>query len=513
MPDPDYAPDPARAQGPKNVPGVGAVQVTTNMGGTVVVASDAMLHQLDSLASLSGQLRRLAGELSEIMQKFEPRSSLYYDVPPAALEARRLSHAAHQLLLTGSDHSSRMRTSVRMTMVEYARIDHAVKGLGHGADEAVAGVFGAGFRLFGLPIAFLAVGGVLAGAAITGRSPLTLALTAQAFLKHHGRILTSESSVRAIRSMAASADGFGEGFLLMPPGIASMLQRTGLTGVSSSSRTVVAIGRTVGLFAPTTAQVRKTSSFEYGSVPTSLVDRSKSFPIPETDPNGEQIRIDRYVEAGKADRYDVFIAGTVTFDPVTGTQPFDLQSDLQGVGRGPSASYDSVAAAMKQAGVTAASPVVLNGFSQGGLLASQLAASGDYNVRGVVTFGAPSDQVQLPASIPVLSVRNAEDLVPSTSGYDVNPNAVVVTVPVFAHQAIPSEFAVPAHEIDEYQKSSAAIDQSTSSEVRGVLDPLNQFGAGATRVDSTLWVATRVSPDQVSTGTYCAPEGGETRAR
>src|ERR1019366_2248894 len=102
------------------------------------------------------------------------------------------------------------------------------------------------------------------------------------------------------------------------------------------------------------------------------------------DPNGEQIRIDRYVEAGKPDRFDVYIAGTVTFDPKTRSQPFDLTSDLNGVGGHPSASYRAVVSAMQQGGVTSQSPVVLNGYSQGGLLASQLAASGSFNVQGVV---------------------------------------------------------------------------------------------------------------------------------
>jgi hypothetical protein len=134
---------------------------------------------------------------------------------------------------------------------------------------------------------------------------------------------------------------------------------------------------------------------------------------------------------------------------------------------------------------------VLNGYSQGGLLASQIAASGQFNVHGVVTFGAPSAQVAIPASIPVLTVRNTEDLVPATSGYDTNPNAVVVERPVFATGPIPSDRAVPAHELNYYEETAAVVDQTHSSEVRDVLDPLNRFGTGADRVDSTLWLATR----------------------
>ena len=137
-------------------------------------------------------------------------------------------------------------------------------------------------------------------------------------------------------------------------------------------------------------------------------------------------------------------------------------------------------------------PVVVNGYSQGGLVASLVASSGNFDVKGVVTFGAPSGQVHIPASVPVLSVRNAEDLVPATSGYDVNPHAVVVQRTVFAHQPVPSDWAVPAHRLDYYQQTAAIVDNAQSERVRSVLDPLDAFGAGATKVDSTLWVATRV---------------------
>jgi hypothetical protein len=144
--------------------------------------------------------------------------------------------------------------------------------------------------------------------------------------------------------------------------------------------------------------------------------------------------------------------------------------------------------------------VVLNGYSQGGLLASQVAASQNFNVQGVVTFGAPSGQIAIPASIPVLTVRNSEDLVPATSGYDINHNAVVVERPVFATSPVPSDWAVPAHRLSYYQQTAAVIDQAHSAQVRGVLDPLNRFGAGATRVDSTLWAATRVAPITCAAG-------------
>jgi hypothetical protein len=483
-------PDPGATPGwPSASPGI--TVTTSGAGGRVIVASDVLLAQLDSLGRLAEDLRLCAGAVLNVLAETEPQSSLALAVPPAALEARRLTRAALTSLLATQELAERIARAVRLCLSEYSETEQFAEALGHRLEEDVAWGAGAGLRLFGLPLLLWASTTPFVASALTGRSPAEFPAALQQFLKQHGRILTSATTVAIVRQLAASADGFGAGFLFVPPPLSDAMDSAGITNVSTSSNVVVATGRSVGLFEPSGAVVRKTSSFEFGSPPTSLVARSESFPRPGTDPGGEQIRIDRYVTVGKPDRFDVYIAGTVTFDPKTGTEPFDLTSDLSGVGNRTSASYDAVVQAMRGAGVTPDSPVVLNGYSQGGLLASQVAASGDFSVSGVVTFGAPSAQVAIPSSIPVLTVRNAEDLVPATSGYDTNPHAVVVERPVFPTGAVPSEWAVPAHELSRYQETAAVVDQARSSEVRTVLDPLNQFGAGADRVDSTLWVATR----------------------
>jgi len=497
VPTPAPGPTPTPAPGLRDASG-GSLITTSEHGGQVVVASDALLAQLDSLGRLAEHLRLCAGSLIGVVETLEPQSSIAYAVPPAALEARRVSRAAATALLAAQNRADLLSSAVMEALKEYSDVERLATGLSHRIDEAVAWEVGAQVRLFALPAGFWAVTGLLAASAITHRSPALLATGLQNYLKQHGRILTSPATVAIVREMASDADGFGSGFLLVPPPIAAALESTHITGVPSSSNAVVEAGRALGLFEPTGEVVKKTSSVELGTPPNSLVDRAKSFPVPETDPNGEQIRIDRYVEAGKPDRFDVYIAGTVTFDPKTGTQPFDLTSDLNGVGNRPSASYDAVVQAMHEAGVTPSSPVVLNGYSQGGLLAAQVAASGQFDVHGVVTFGAPSAQVAIPASVPVLTVRNAEDLVPATSGYDTNAHAVIVERPVFASSPVPSEWAVPAHRLSYYQQTAAVVDHAKSTEVRNVLDPLNRFGAGATRIDSSLWVATRVPESSVA---------------
>jgi hypothetical protein len=499
-------------------PGVSPLVVTTrltgasgNGGPTVVVSSDAMLTEVDALRNVSDVLRLSAGALIGMLDRTDAVGSIAVEVPVAALDARRMMDAALRTLWAAQQRASDIRQGVLHSIETYSRVEQDALSVAHAIDEQVAWGLGHFVRGIALPLGVLAVEGVLIDAALLGMSPGQLATRAQDGLKEHGRILTNPFTVAAIREVAADTDGFGLGFAGLSLGAADALEVGGATGVSTSAGTVVGLGNEAGLLEETPVVVHNTGSFEFGTPPTSLADRANSFSDPHADPNGEQIRIDRYVTPGKPDRFDVYIAGTVTFDPKSGTEPFDFTSDLTGVANGAPASCRAVESAMTQAGITPTSPVVLNGYSQGGLVASLVAASGKYNVKGVVTFGAPSAQVHIPASIPVLSVRNAEDLVPATSGYDVNPNAVVVQRAVFANSPVPTDWAVPAHRLSYYQETAAVVDTSGSSEVRGVLDPLDAFASGTRHVDSTLWVATRVEPG-ATVGATTGATGSPVRA-
>jgi pimeloyl-ACP methyl ester carboxylesterase len=68
---------------------------------------------------------------------------------------------------------------------------------------------------------------------------------------------------------------------------------------------------------------------------------------------------------------------------------------------------------MQQAGVGPDDPVMLVGFSQGGIMAGHLAAyNSDYNWDAVVVAGAPIDSMPIPSSTTVVSVQHDGDLVP-----------------------------------------------------------------------------------------------------
>jgi pimeloyl-ACP methyl ester carboxylesterase len=141
--------------------------------------------------------------------------------------------------------------------------------------------------------------------------------------------------------------------------------------------------------------------------------------------------------------------------------------------------------------------VVLTGYSQGGLVAATIAASGQYNVSNLVTFGAPAGLVEIPPDIPVLNVRHSDDIVPALGGYDRSSHALVVERELFAGVPVPYEEVFPAHQLGNYRATAALIDDAQSPQVRSALAALDAF---APRDDSTTVVTSTFHATRVTDG-------------
>jgi len=96
--------------------------------------------------------------------------------------------------------------------------------------------------------------------------------------------------------------------------------------------------------------------------------------------------------------------------------------------------------AMSQAGVPKGGDVVLTGFSQGGIMAANLASDSTfpYKTIGVVTNGSPIDTFDVPSDVPVYAFQHATDVVPTLDGTVVggtptNVHEVVMPDPDGAH--------------------------------------------------------------------------------
>jgi pimeloyl-ACP methyl ester carboxylesterase len=175
-------------------------------------------------------------------------------------------------------------------------------------------------------------------------------------------------------------------------------------------------------------------------------------------------------------------------------EPWDMTSNVAAFAGESAASATAVREAMAQAGVTATSPVVLVGHSQGGLVAASIAATADYSVRGVVTFGAPTGLIDIPPDIPVLTVRHTDDIVPALGGYDTSTSALVVEREVFAGVPVPTDRIFPAHQLSAYRETAALIDDAKSAELRAALAALDDFAGadtGEVTTETTTYRARR----------------------
>lgn len=94
----------------------------------------------------------------------------------------------------------------------------------------------------------------------------------------------------------------------------------------------------------------------------------------------------------------------------------------------------AVLRAMEEAGMAPGDPVVFTGFSQGGIMAANLASDPKlpYTPIGVVTNGSPIDTFNVPSHIPVISFQHASDPVAKLDLNDMGatpPNVHRVVLP------------------------------------------------------------------------------------
>jgi hypothetical protein len=130
----------------------------------------------------------------------------------------------------------------------------------------------------------------------------------------------------------------------------------------------------------------------------------------------------------------------------------------------------AVLQAMADAGVPEGARVVYTGFSQGGIMAGNLASSTDspYETIGVVTNGSPLGTFDIPPGIPVVSFEHEGDVVPILDGQPVDqqnndsPNRRTVVLPAPATGA--------AHDNPNYVDSVRAWEGPTSGDQKPMPD-------------------------------------------
>ena len=260
----------------------------------------------------------------------------------------------------------------------------------------------------------------------------------------------------------------------------------GVTGVRSSAQGLLAVGPLVGLFRETPVKVERMSTTEISNPPVGAAERL------DRVPEGDQVRIEKYQAPGEPNRFVVYVGPTETFSPVTDHEPWDLTSNVGGVGGLDVGSFRATELAMHDAGIGSGDQVQFVGFSQGGLVATMLAGSGEWSAAGLQTFGAPAGNIQLPEGLSGMAVRNTDDFIPLLAGPQLDHHLLQVERRAFAEGTpLPTYHAAPAHQRDAYMATAAAVDQASSAAVRDQNAALNAFTADyASRPGSTVTAMT-----------------------
>ena len=152
---------------------------------------------------------------------------------------------------------------------------------------------------------------------------------------------------------------------------------------------------------------------------------------------------------------------------------------------GSSPSLQAVRIAMESAGITQATPVVLSGHSQGGLIALAIAESRDFDVDAVITVGTPVGAVPDVTGIPTIHLVHPEDPVPAIGGL-IDPRSSTWVVP-----SPHGERFFDAHHRQTYVPSAAALDELADARITSLRDAIQSTGVGVARDYSAVTTSVR----------------------
>jgi hypothetical protein len=430
--------------------------------GTVVVSTDAMLASVDRLRALEAAL---LDDIRRVLAADAVDDGVPIDGIIPRLERLR-------------DRCGHAREALGRIAVDYTRVETVLERMQRDLAAMVAALvgpaaFGYLMRMIRLCPGALIVGALIGWAAIPDGPDGRLG-TVRDFMIAHPELITSPEFVRFVSLVATSIDDAVLGGMGVPPWLVALpgvdLGRDG--GVAAGAMTVAALGAMLGMFRETPVAVDRVSTQPLAAAPAGVQERLDR--IPEVN----QVRIEKYEAEGMPPRFTVYVGPTETFSPYTESEPWDSTSNTYGVAGLQAGSFRAVELAMAEAGIRPGDEVVLAGFSQGGLVATMVAASGDWNVVGLETHGAPAGNIPLPPGIAGMAIRNTDDLVPALAGPQLEHDLMQVERRAFREGVeIPTVEAAPAHQRSGYEATAAAVDDAESRAIREQVRAIDAFAS------------------------------------
>lgn len=482
-------------------PGSGASGVTVSGGGRVAVGTLELFASADALEHAARALELCVREIDHLEGAVSRFALAAIDAPVSVGRAGLAvadSRAAlqHAVALSGS-----LAAALRWAADAYGAGEAIAAEASRRVSAALAA--GVGYTLVlqlvvaGPILALLGAGmmlpvaaGVVIGGASNRGSGINPLVLGHLWWQQRG-ILSNPWFVRGVRQLVSGLDygidaaGRAPVPIIRVPGVGHA--GVGGSGPDVAAATVSGVGGVIGVLREGSVRVRRTAQKPALAV-SGYRDRAQRIPR-----GPEQVRIDRYVRAGAPDRFEVYLGGTADFSPVATTEPWDLTSNVATLAGADSGAYRAVEQALADAGADSASPLVVTGYSHGGSVAAMLAASGDWDVRGVYTLGGPAAGVPVPAGTPWVAIEHTDDLVPALGGAWDNPSPVLVTREALAGGtgAGAAGSVLAAHDLSRYRDTAAILDGAGESRVVAAGRVFDDVGRGADRVESTWYQATR----------------------
>ncbi|SEA98205.1 hypothetical protein [Leifsonia sp. 21MFCrub1.1] len=208
-------------------------------------------------------------------------------------------------------------------------------------------------------------------------------------------------------------------------------------------------------------------------------------------------------------RWIVQFASTKSWHPRAGAAPNDLTADLLiGAGDEPTITRASLTA-MREAGIRPGEPMLLAGFSLGGMVAAQVAASAvaeGLDVTHLLVAGSPLGRIAVPPTVSVLALEHVLDPVPRIEGRE-NPLRTESGAPFLTVKARPPlslGFRIGAlHQSTAYADTAAMIEADPpDSSVAALLAGLAPFFAPGQRIHDRAAVRAGGLPPRPSVPLY-----------
>ncbi|MCU1447784.1 MAG: hypothetical protein JWP54_3442, partial [Cryobacterium sp.] len=528
-------------------------ELTISGGGSTQVATDVVFVQVATLRLVQGEAEGWQEQLGQVrsigtgpVHGWQPDDlaacvfAAFAAITTIAQDSRELADR----LVEAAEEYGRLEANLDLTLRRTGSwLGHALGALRPLAALAALAL--------AAPLAYLAVGSLISNA-ILGRGVSVVPPVLADWLRENRGLLTDPATVALVRVLVASADDAALGGMGVPYPVAAALgdDGAGLFGAPSSAFGLLIAARAAGMLRETPVRVHRvggsavprpapgllsmprrdraatpapasvpapasTSALPSAPVlsprsapepaaaggspaaagagtalaapnpPTGFADLAERIP---TADDGGQVRIERYGDA-EHPSWLVYIGGTVEWSPAGSTEPWDMTSNVTAVADQEAGSYQAVLQALQLAGVQPGDPVLPVAHSQGGLIAAELAARGDVNAVGMVTFGAPAGQVALPAEVPAIAVEHSDDIVPALGGTPAEDDRrLYVRRQLFVDTAVPVAEPLPAHQLAGYRETAGLVDASAEPRLVAFREQLGAI-VGTTPGEQSVWRA------------------------